>query len=371
MERAMRKISIIVLLILTIVSLKAETVSTKEAQEKARIFFNKALGGSNGSLKMVYTGKKLTTNRLFSPFYVYNNSKGGFVIISAENKAFPVLGYSLNENFDPSKLGDTETAFLKAFALEIEYIKYDSEPVDGAIEAWTNYENYVENILKSPYKATDPKISINEARIILENAFANEDIVYSDIYTPLQWKDIIIGELEQKESVAIGIFDKNELLPAVIYGRKNDYFKIEMTSRNNWMLRLNATEIIPSQMVTVGSINLIREEEKEETPFEEHDLFIAEVEEIERNRGVGSSIDILEKNDTPLIRANGSGHYEVILPEEVGLVNIYNLAGNLLASNSYKDTNVIHIDISPEPSGFYFALILSETGRPYGIKIYR
>ena len=90
----------------SMLSVQAETVSQKEASRLAETFFNAAAGQVMGKPKLVYNGKNLTTNRLFSPFYVYNHPKGGFVIIAADNKALPVLGYSLKETFSPDNLDE-------------------------------------------------------------------------------------------------------------------------------------------------------------------------------------------------------------------------------------------------------------------------
>ncbi|MDE6010724.1 MAG: Spi family protease inhibitor, partial [Muribaculaceae bacterium] len=69
--------------------LMAETVSQKQAKELAQKFFDQAYHERTAPVSLVYNGKKLTTDRLFTPFYVYNQPRGGFVMISAENKAFP------------------------------------------------------------------------------------------------------------------------------------------------------------------------------------------------------------------------------------------------------------------------------------------
>jgi hypothetical protein len=60
-----------------------ETVSQKQASYIAQQFFNAAHRQVMAKPKLVYNGKRLTTDHLFSPFYVYNHSTGGFVIISA------------------------------------------------------------------------------------------------------------------------------------------------------------------------------------------------------------------------------------------------------------------------------------------------
>lgn len=143
-------LSILVLTALSlcgIQSVQAETVSQKEASRLAEAFFNTSAGQVMGKPKLVYNGKNLTTNRLFSPFYVYNHPKGGFVIIAADNKALPVLGYSLKETFSPDNIDESTKELLTEYAKDIEYIRYDSRVPDEAIAAWTGIPGYLHSLL--------------------------------------------------------------------------------------------------------------------------------------------------------------------------------------------------------------------------------
>lgn len=351
---------------------RGETVSQKQAQQLAQLFFNEAAGRVTPPPKLVYNGRKLTTARLFTPFYVYNSSTGAFVIISAENKAMPILGFSLKDTFDPDRLGDTETALLRSYAIEIELVRYDTQPIDETVRAWQDYPSYVEEILKSKYLATDPKFSVEEGDRIINEAIERDNAIYSDIYTPGQWKEMILDELRVKECAVIAIVGKDSLLPAIVYGHQGEYFRIEMSRRNDWLMRLNATEVIPSDMVSVVVNPLeIPYDMEEEIPFAEHDAFLAEAHEEEERRMSKSSIDFIESDGEPVVKALGSGHFEITLPENGIIANIYNIAGTMVRRFTYSDTPVINIDISSNPNGFYFILIEGESGRPYGLKLYK
>lgn len=149
MTRIIKNLFAVALVLLPALHCQAETVSCKEASKVAALFFNAAYRKATGKPDMVYNGKNLTTDRLFSPFYVFNSPAGGFVIISAENKAFPVLGYSLKEKFNPNTIKDPEKALLSGYARQIEYIRYDSRIPFEAIEAWTDLDNHIGDILKT------------------------------------------------------------------------------------------------------------------------------------------------------------------------------------------------------------------------------
>lgn len=369
----MKKIVILLFVVIANLQCFGETVSQKEAQNLALMFFNEASGKVTAPPKLVYNGKRLTTNRLFTPFYVYNTPMGGFVIISAENKAYPILAYSLKESFDPDKIGETETALLKSYATEIELVRYDTEPIEETVWAWQNFPEYVDLILKARYNATDPKLSTDDSYLMVSSAIEKEDAVYADLYTPTQWRDMMEEELSSKEVVPIGVFNGDNMFPAVIYGRKGEYFRIEMSSRNDWLVRLNATEVIPSQMVSVVANSLALPSEIEEPlPFEELDDFLSEVMEIENRRKEVTSIDIPLMQDAPMVHANGGGHYEIDMPENVVTATIYNLAGASIRRNTYpKESSRVFVDLSAEPSGFYIVNLIGETGQPYSLKLAR
>lgn len=352
---------------------KAETVSQKQASQLAQLFFNEAAGRVVAPVKLVYNGRKLTTDRLFVPFYVYNNPAGGFVIISAENKAFPILGFSLKENFDPERLGEAENALLKSYAREIELVRYDSSVPYMAIEAWEAYPDYVHKLLGSVYYATDPVWPIQD---VYENLYLSlepgHNPSFSDIYTPEQWQDMTNEELLRNPNVALGLIENNSIVPVIVHGRKGDYYRMELSRRNDWLMRLNATELISADMIGLFNNPIPQVEDAvEELPFELIDNFIAEVNEIESERTSTPSPDLFLISDKPALRSHGGGRFEIILPENVSMATVYNLAGAIVNQRTFNDSNSAFIDISGDPGGFYLVRVIGESGTPYGMKLYR
>ena len=130
--------------------LHAETVGQKEAKSMAQKFFNESRNYVTPPVTYVYNGKDLTTQRLFTPFYVFNSPSGGFVIVSAENKAFPILAYSLNESFDKDRMTPMTREILTDFSRDIEMIRYDSRIPSDALEQWFTYPEVVFDMLKNP-----------------------------------------------------------------------------------------------------------------------------------------------------------------------------------------------------------------------------
>lgn len=131
-------------------SLRAETVAMKQAKSMAQNFFNESRHYVTGPVSYVYNGKDLVDQRLFTPFYVFNSPAGGFVIISADNKVFPILGFSLTKSFDKAAVTPMVRSILQDFARDIEMIRFDSRIPSDAIEQWQAYPNVVFDIFGNP-----------------------------------------------------------------------------------------------------------------------------------------------------------------------------------------------------------------------------
>ncbi len=351
----------------------AETVSQKAAKQYAQRFFDQAYHEHTAPVKLAYTGKRLTTDRLFTPFYVYNQPRGGFVIISAENKAFPILGYSLKSNFDADRLSESERGWLKGYAQDIELIRYDSRVPEEAIKAWTDFPQYLVGLLEAPYSATDPSITASAAEAgldeLLYSTDSADDGYFSALYTPAQWEEIVGMQLAGGKDVAIGYVDvRKHLYPGVVHGRKGDYYRIAFERPNDWLLRLMPAEFLGERQVALlSSPKASEEEEPEEQPFEFHDSFMAEI----ASTAAYAEDRRMALQNEPVIRSAGAGHFDILLPENAELAMIYNLNGSHIRRFTYDGQPVAHINIEAEPPGFYFALIFGESGRPYGIKLYR
>lgn len=374
-SRGLRAIVTLMLLCVSATaSLYAETISQKEAKSKAQQFFDRAYKGVTAPVKYVYNGKNLTTDRLFTPFYVYNSSRGGFVIISAENKGFPILAYSLKSTFDPNRLSEGEKGWLESYAKDIELIRYDSRVPDKAIDAWGNYDAYLSELLSARYDATDPKLSIEENEEILYNILDGDSYEesgkFSMFYTTDQWQDMINGQLKANGDVSVGYIDwKKNLHPATVYGKAGDYYRIRFDRLNDWLVRLTPTEYLGNRMLAdFGRIEPLPDSEPEEEPFEFLETIIAEHSVLESAvRGVEAEL-VEEK---PIVKGLGGGHYEITLPEEAKLAFIYSLTGQHLGRQTFKGTNVVNINIEAQPTGFYFVQIYGDSGKPYGVKLYR
>ncbi len=180
MKSILRHIIMLSLLLLCIPHIYAETVSWKEATKIAELFFNAHNRQIMSKPNLVFNGKEFTTDRLFSPFYVFNHLKGGFVIIAAENKAMPILGYSLNSEFDPESLDSITRRLLSEYARDIEYIRYDGRQPDEAIKAWTDLPEFIDASLNRYSTSGFQSLQCDDSVRIMRN-YATE---FPDIGNP-------------------------------------------------------------------------------------------------------------------------------------------------------------------------------------------
>lgn len=350
----------------------AETVTQKEASRIAETFFNAANGRIMAKPKLVYNGRKLTTDRLFSPFYVYNHPTVGYVVISAENKAFPILAYDLKNNFDPDNADIQTMSMLKGYAKDIEHIRYDDRIPYEAINAWQNLPRYIDDVLNATYEATDPIIEIESVDESIDEILDSDnfDSYYSDIYTPSQWQDIMNENLKTFGNVALGLIVPGDVVPVIVHGRKGDFYRLAADKPNGSLMRLTATEYLnPWQLAAFENVTHIVEEPIEEPSFALYDDFLIQTrsENEERMAMFEERVNPTE----PKIYPAGGGKYTINLPEQVALARIYNLNGSLVRQQKFGQTDSAVITLEGLPYGFYFVLLNGQSGKSYGFKLSR
>lgn len=293
-------------------SSKAETVSQKQASKIAEAFFNTLNGIYVAAPKMVWNGRQLTTDRLFSPFYIYNHPNGGFVIVAADTKAFPILGYSRSGRFDRAVMTDDEKELLTRYAHEIELIRYDDRQPERAIAAWRNLPLFINKMIHNPYDTPEFNSLTDEAKERLEAidrrgaSVMMPTAVEFPIYNPGDFRDYILDDV-------------------------------------------------------LG--------EPEEIPFSFFEDFMRDVEN-ERNTRAAEFEEILSPTK-PMIESHSGAHLTIRFPEEMTMVVVYSMQGLRQIEKYYKDTNVINLDLSILPAGFYALVARDINGKLYGLKIYR
>lgn len=314
----MGKVSRIILTICFAVSYtamsQAEVVMQKMAMKLAQTFFNTMYGEITVKPKLIYNGRELTTNRLFTPFYVYNCPRGGYVMIAADSKAYPVLAYSRKKHFGIGDVqGDVADQFQR-YAREIELIRYDSRIPEQAKWAWEHIPEYFANMLENPYSSDEFRRLTDEAREALEDMDRRKSWVVMptavefDLYNPEQYRDYVL---------------EDALTDDVI----------------------------------------------EEVPFSFYEDFISQISEEERTRAAAYE-KILIPTD-PIVKYHGAGAYTVQLPDEAKMMRIYSVSGGMMRELKFRGTNVMNFNLTGMSSGYYIVLAMTANGDIYAFKVHR
>ncbi len=290
----------------------AETVSQKQAKHLASVFFNTMYGEKTGEPKLIWNGRELTTNRLFTPFYAYNSPRGGYVVISAENKGFPVLAYSRTEKFDKSRLKEEEYTQFQRYAREIELIRYDTRLPERATMAWTGIPDYFTDVIERPYSTPEFESLTEEAKEELE------------------------------------LIDR----------------------RNSWIMMPTAVEFElynPERFRNYVLDDALGESEY--IPFSFYEDFLSDIADEERNRAMAYEKILI--NPEPVMRYEGGGHITLKLPKEARILRVYSMSGRRMQERYFRETDTMFADLNGMPSGYYVIMAMASDGTIYGFKVKR
>jgi len=290
----------------------AETVTRKQASKIAETFFNALNGIYVAAPKLAWNGRQLTTDRLFSPFYIYNHPNGGFVIVAADTKAFPILGYSRTGKFDRATMTDDEKELLTRYAHEIELIRYDDRQPERAIAAWRNLPLQINKAIHNPYDTPEFNNLSEEAKEKLEsidrrnNSVMMPTAVEFRLYNPEDFRDYTLDDV---------LADEDEI------------------------------------------------------PFAFFEQFLKDIENERETRA--AALDEIISPTKPVILSHSGGHISIQFPADMSIVSVYSMQGLRQMEKYFKGTNVVNLDMSSLPAGFYAMLAIDENGKVYGFKLNR
>ena len=115
----MRKITLLSILLALTMVLFAKHVPMETAKSVAKTFWEQnVLKGDIYKAGNVFNDISGQTE--FTNLYIFNTN-GGFVIVSADDAAKPILGYSQQGSFDPNNIPVNARSWLKGYNREIQY----------------------------------------------------------------------------------------------------------------------------------------------------------------------------------------------------------------------------------------------------------
>lgn len=157
----MRRILLLTLVVCCSIVMMAGDITPEQALQQAASFMNGRV--ANGSRRAPVTEQQLTMTQQVSGLYVFNvTNNGGFVIVSNDDVATPILGYSDSGSFDPNNIPSNMRAWLQGYADEI---------------AWAKQHIFTKNTGASIHRASAVKTPI--APIV--QTHWNQDTPYNDL----------------------------------------------------------------------------------------------------------------------------------------------------------------------------------------------
>ena len=144
----MKKILFIIYIIFSFHNLEAKTIDEFTAKKVATNFINRQLkNGKTIDLETNYISTKKDINSviLYTNFYVFNIVDGeGFVIVSADDNIEPILGYSLEKDFEIEKIPSQVSNWLEDYSVQIGIV---IEKKISSKLASTKWNNLLANII--------------------------------------------------------------------------------------------------------------------------------------------------------------------------------------------------------------------------------
>ena len=115
-ETMMKKLLLVALLIVLPLTIWAGKVTREQALKTAMVFMS---GKSFKTVDYFTRSRGTSQNASDMPFYVFNAAEGGFVIVSGDDRAREILGYSPTDALDLDNLPANLRWWLDEYARQI------------------------------------------------------------------------------------------------------------------------------------------------------------------------------------------------------------------------------------------------------------
>ena len=148
--------NLLFLLLMLPATLLAAPISKEQAQLIGGNFFTKSIKANRdlGRLANFIMPEQSNARRIrkssgenYAPYYILNNEEGGFVIVSGDDCATPILGYSTEGSLDVTNLPIQLEELLQAYTEEIQYAAENNiQATDSIKDLWNTYRNAPQNV---------------------------------------------------------------------------------------------------------------------------------------------------------------------------------------------------------------------------------
>lgn len=122
-------------------SLFAEKVEMKEAGEVATTFVNAKfqLNNPGSTHQFVISESFPINNGKETVMYVFNFSNGGYAVVPADDRIYPVVGFSFDNEYNPEYTPDNCDYVIRNFGDQVTHVRTNNvDASDAASNAWAN-----------------------------------------------------------------------------------------------------------------------------------------------------------------------------------------------------------------------------------------
>lgn len=189
----------------------ADIITIEQAQNIALKFFNNSgqTRSGNAQIQMVWDGEDGKTRNNQEPtFYVFNRTDyPGFVIVSGDDVAMPIIGYSLKNSFKTEGMPSNIKSWFQGIREEINYARQSGTKA-----------------------ATTRNTEVGNVEVQLETALWNQEAPYNDLCPEFETGKTVTGCVATAVAIVMRYHQWPEkgigTLPGYTY---NDYNKISRT----------------------------------------------------------------------------------------------------------------------------------------------
>jgi hypothetical protein len=156
-----RKLYFIILFTFALSNLKAGNIDLATARQVAAGFIQTKSAFHGFSLQQAYSDFTVSANGK-PVYYIVSLEPEGFIIVPANNAAPPVLGYSLENNYETDHQPENFSAWMDGYAKIInDYKDQNVEPTQENISEWDSYLNTSSSKTTSEITTVGPLIPCN------------------------------------------------------------------------------------------------------------------------------------------------------------------------------------------------------------------
>jgi len=134
-------LSLAIIILFFSINLFAGKVNIKDAQKVAiKVFTEKSTQQALSSKSLSITKEYIEKYQNEAVYYIFNINSNGFVIISGDDKFYPILGFSFEGNYNPNEQAPAFTDLMEAYKNSIIQIRNSKAATDKKTkDAWKYY----------------------------------------------------------------------------------------------------------------------------------------------------------------------------------------------------------------------------------------